>query len=206
LFLNNDIEWRGPHILDELVSQAQRPEVGAVGALLRYPNGTVQHAGVTIGLSGMAAHPFAGANPDAAYTPFGRPASTRNLLAVTGACLAMRRSVFDEVGGFDERFQVATGDVDLCLRIHEKGYRILHTPWVHLVHHESATRTNQVIEIDAWEGYDALLGYLRSGDPFYNPNLTVLSPDCMPRLDDRSPEVLARQMLAYQLPSSALLA
>src|SRR5262249_43832177 len=116
VFLNNDTQVVEPEWLTALLEQAQRPEVGAVGARLHYPDGRIQHAGVVLGLGGAADHAFRGI-PGDALTYFGLAGVVRNVSAVTAACMAMSRRVFDEVGGFDERFRVALNDVDLCLRL-----------------------------------------------------------------------------------------
>lgn len=144
LLLNNDISVIEPEWLDELVGQALRPKVGAVGAKLLYPDGSLQHAGVVLGVGGdsarVAGHLYAGARGGhAGYQ--GHLTMSRNVSAVTAACLAMRRSVWDEVGGMDaENLAVAFNDVDLCLKIRAAGYDIVWTPFAALYHHESASR------------------------------------------------------------------
>ncbi len=203
LFLNNDISFGEGGALCELLGHALRPEVGAVGANLLYPNGRLQHAGVALGIAGMAAHPFQHVRPNAKWTAFGVPAWTRNVLAVTGACLMMRREVFLEVGGFDEEFVVSGGDVDLCLRVGEKGYRVINTPHVAVTHHESATRSGMVIpDSDAWKSYQSFHRYVRDGDPYYHPNLSLTSQDVLPRQERRSGLELAWQLLSMALESS----
>lgn len=140
LLLNNDISVVHPDWLDALVAQAVRPNVGAAGARLLYPDGRVQHGGVAIGLGGVAGHVGYGvARDDGGY--FGHMKSPRNVSAVTAACLAIRRAVFDEVGGLDaENLPVAFNDIDLCLKIRAAGYDIVWTPHAELIHHESASR------------------------------------------------------------------
>jgi GT2 family glycosyltransferase len=140
LLLNNDIEVLGGNWLREMVSQAVRPDVGAVGARLLFPNGRVQHAGVTLTPEPNAYHALRLARrEDPGY--FGQLALTRTYLAVTGACLAMRRQVFFEVGGLDEQHLAVTfNDIDLCLRIATRGYRVICTPGAELIHRESETR------------------------------------------------------------------
>ena len=139
-FLNNDIEVVHGDWLEELVSQALRPEVGAVGAKLLYPDGFVQHAGVVIGVGGVADHAFRlypGDHPG----PEGRLVVAQQCSAVTGACLVLRRDVFERVGGFDEvSLPVAFNDVDLCLKVRAQGLRVVWTPHARLVHHESYSR------------------------------------------------------------------
>ncbi len=171
LFLNNDIEASSSGWLAALVEHAQRPEVGAVGARLLYPVGCVQHAGVVLGLGGIADHAFRYC-PAALPGYFGLAKTTRDVTAVTGACMMVRRAVFDEVGGFDERFHVAFNDIDFCLRLRARGYRVVYTPFAELVHHESVSRG---ISRDLPETKEMLrrwLPWIRR-DPFFNPNLSL---------------------------------
>jgi GT2 family glycosyltransferase len=206
LFLNNDIELVENGWLEELMAQAQRPEVGVVGPLLLFPNGSIQHAGVILGPGGFATHAFWKGRPDEEWTPFGRPDCTRDYLAVTGACMMMRREVFEQVGGFDERIVVSGSDVELALRIIGQGLRCVYTPHARLVHHESATRKGGSIpERDAWLSYAAFRPWTHRGDPFYNPNLTLSTLGISLRTDKRSAEALAVQMLAWELPGTKAL-
>lgn len=177
IFLNNDTEVISPDWVEAMVEHAQRPEVGAVGARLIYPSGLIQHAGVFImGTRGaVAGHAFKGLPADdPGYLGFTE--IVRNVSAVTGACMAIRREVFEQAGGFDEGFEVAFGDVDLCLRIREQGYVILYTPHATLYHHESASRgTLHPPQDDArfrrrWRRF-----FQGDRDPFWNPNLSVES-------------------------------
>ncbi len=203
LFLNNDMEVVDGDWLEELVSQAQRPEVGAVGAKLLFPEGTVQHAGVVVGLTGFAGHPFWRLPDTGCMTPFGHADWTRNYLSVTSACVILRRPLFEELGGFDERFQVCGSDVELGLRLNARGLRVVYTPHAKLIHHESASRRVDAIpEADYWLSYAAYRPYLRAGDPFYNPNLTLVGTDCALREDERSGEALAVQTLSKDLPGA----
>ncbi len=203
LFLNNDISIVDPDWLHELVGHALRPEVGMVGPKLLFPDGTIQHAGVVIGIQGSAAHPF-WRFPDAkVWTPFGHADWTRNYLAVTSACVMMRRQVFEELKGYDERFLVCGSDVDLGLRSTRRELRVVYTPHTKLIHHESASRRLDAIpENDFWMSFAAYRDVLREGDPFYNPNLTLLGTNCDLRTDDRSPEALGVRLLVADLPSS----
>ncbi len=139
LFLNNDTEIITPDWLERLVEHAIRPEVGAVGAKLYYPDGTIQHAGVIIGLRSIAGHCFRtfSAN-NSGY--MGRLKIIQNLSAVTAACLMTRSEVFHDVGGFDESYELAFNDADLCLNIRQKNYLIVWTPYAELYHYESKTR------------------------------------------------------------------
>jgi O-antigen biosynthesis protein len=139
-FLNNDLQVKSSGWLREMVSHAIRPEVGAVGAKLLYPNGRVQHAGVVLGVGGLAEHAFRGFDArDPGYAS--RLQLTQNYSAVTGACMLTRREVFDEVGGFDAlNLAIAYNDVDYCLKVTDAGYRIVWTPYAELFHLESASR------------------------------------------------------------------
>ncbi|KFE66362.1 glycosyltransferase [Hyalangium minutum] len=201
LFLNNDIEVIEEGWLEELIGQAQRPEVGLVGARLLFPDGTLQHAGVVVGLGGYAGHPFTQLAPTAS-TPMGRADWTRNYLAVTGACVMMRRTIFEQLEGFDECFIVCGSDVELGLRAVEHGLRVVYTPHATLIHHESATRkTDSIPENDFWRSYVAYRRWLYGGDPFYNANLTLLGSDGSFRGTEDA-QSLAIQVLLGELPSS----
>jgi len=178
--VNNDIEVIHADWLSEMVSQAIRPGIGAVGAMLYYPDDTIQHAGVVVGLGGVAGHAYL-SQPRGYPGQMWRASLVQNFSAVTAACLLVRRSVFDEVGGLDEGLQVAFNDVDFCLRIRARGYLNLWTPHAELYHHESASRgyedTPEKIERFSREiafvkhrWGDSLLS-----DPAYNPNLTLSS-------------------------------
>jgi O-antigen biosynthesis protein len=175
LFLNNDTEVLEPTWLEALLEHAQLPEVGAVGARLLYPDGTLQHAGVVVGLGGTAGHAFKRMPPDHPGH-FGMSQVVRDCSAVTGACLMVRREVFERVGGFDERYQVAYSDVDFCLSVREKGYRNVFTPHATLYHHECATRGDLDPPPDRWRFQARWAGYL-ADDPYYNPNLTRTRED-----------------------------
>ncbi len=178
-FLNNDLDVISPHWLEEMVSQALRPAIGAVGAMLYYPDDTIQHAGVILGVQGVAKHAYSHL-PRGDVGQMGRTRLVQNFSALTAACLVVRRSVFEEVGGFDEQhLPVAFNDVDLCLRIQEKGYRNVWTPYAELYHYESASRGYE----DTLEKQkrfkreiDYMLqrwGALFENYPKYNPNLTL---------------------------------
>lgn len=175
-FLNNDLEVIARGWLREMVSHALRPGVGAVGARLYYPDDTVQHAGVLVGYKGRAGHMFR-------YAPrhwmgyWARAVLTQNLTAVTAACLVVRKEVFEEVGGFDaEHFSVTFNDVDLCLRIHEQGYRNVYAPHAELYHHESKTRGTHAFSYEE-EYFSQKWRHYVSYDPAYNPNLSLEHED-----------------------------
>jgi GT2 family glycosyltransferase len=191
VFLNSDTEIVDSDWIEGLLPHALRPEVGAVAPLLLYPDGRVQHAGAAIGIDGWAGHPFAGLRPDA-ETPFGTAQDgPRNWLAVSAACLMVERRKFLEVGGFNERFQVAGGDVDLGLRLTAAGYRSLSVPQVRVVHDESATRDAAAIPPGDFEASRRSYGDFRTvGDPFYHPALTLRDTTCRVRteLDEGLPQ------------------
>jgi GT2 family glycosyltransferase len=179
LFLNNDTEVIAPEWMTALLEHAQRPEVGAVGAKLLFPNGLIQHAGVILGISGLAGHAFRFLPAHASY--FGLADVIRNHSAVTGACLMMRRALFAEVGGFDESFAVALQDVDLCLRLRQKGYLIVYTPYALLYHMEWGTRGAKSSLRDEGVFKKKWGTLLNEGDPYYNLNLTLEGERFLPR-------------------------
>jgi O-antigen biosynthesis protein len=180
LLLNNDMLVINPDWLEALLEHSQRSEVGAVGAKLYYPDDTIQHGGVIIGLGGIAGHAhrqFQRNNPG--Y--FSRLYQVQNLSAVTGACLMVKKAVYQDIGGMDEKhLPVAFNDVDFCLRLREKGYLNVFTPYCELYHYESRTRgledtpqkQRRFAEEVAYmrKRHRAIL---RNGDPYYNPNLPL---------------------------------
>lgn len=185
LLLNNDVEVISPDFLSSMLSLCMREGTGAVGCKLLYPDDTVQHAGVLVGAGGLASHMFKGLR-DTEPGYFARAVTTQNVSAVTAACLLVSKRVYDEVGGLDEAYQVAFNDVDFCLKIREKGYRIVYDADVKLYHYESKSRGTE----------DTLAKVIRAGeemdrlnlrwqiqaafeadaftDPYYNPNLSYL--------------------------------
>lgn len=169
LLLNNDVRPIATQWLDALLEHAQRPEVGAVGARLVWPDGRAQHEGIVLNAGGVALNLNSGP-----YAAYGR--CIRNTSAVTAACLMTRASVFAAVGGMDERLRVAYNDVDLCLRIGERGWRVIYTPYAELEHAESSTRGSLHPTIDEaffqkrWGPPHTAL------DPFYTPNLELMQP------------------------------
>ena len=176
LFLNNDTEVIQPDWMRALIEQAQRPEVGAVGAKLLFSDGRIQHAGIVLGIDGTTGHAFRLLPCDVPRRP--QLANViRNCSAVTAACMMMRRSLFDEVGAFDEALPLDFNDVDLCLRLRLRGYLIVYTPLALLYHHESATRGRFHIQ-ECQELFLRRWGrYVRNGDPYYNRNLTLATED-----------------------------
>jgi len=182
LFLNNDVEVISPFWINEMVSHAVREDIGAVGAMLYYPNNTIQHAGVILGLGGIAGHLHC-FEPRGFTGQRGKINHVQNFSAVTGACLAIEKKKFLEVGGFDEfNFPISYNDVDLCLRLISAGYRNLWTPDAELYHLESATRgsgnnqqNDQQFMMES-EYMRKTWGNYLSNDPCYNPNLSLISP------------------------------
>jgi len=182
VFLNDDTKIIAGEWLAELVSLARRDDAGAVGALLLYPNGSVQHAGVLIGVGGSTDHAFRYlAGESRGYLDLLR--CRREVTAVTGACLAVSAEHFDAVGGFDEKLMVTCNDLDLCLRLRAAGYTNIWTPWARLEHWESMTRgvdfTAEALERQADEQriMSDRWGDLLDRDPTYHPGLSIRAPD-----------------------------
>lgn len=183
LLLNNDLEVIAPEWLEEMLMYAQRADVGAVGAKLYYPDDTVQHAGVILGVGGVAGHAHKGfGRYDYGYMTRARIA--QNLTACTAACLMMPKKVYDEVGGLEEGYAVAFNDVDLCMKIRKAGYLIVFTPYAELYHYESKSRgAEDTPEKTARFNSEVALfesrwgDELQKGDPYYNPNLTLNNED-----------------------------
>ena len=182
--LNNDTEVIGGEWLTEMVAHATRPEIGAVGAMLLYPDRTVQHAGVVMGLHGTVGHLLHRAAGEAAgYANC--LAVAREVTAVTGACLLVKRSAYEGVGGLDEaNLPVTFNDIDLCLNLRSRGYRNIWTPHALLYHHEGATRgpdesPEKAARFNAeWAYMKRRWGSVLNEDPFYSPNLSLASDDC----------------------------
>lgn len=182
LFLNNDTEVIEKNWIEEMLKLCQRDDVGIAGAKLLYPDGTVQHAGVVLGVGGVAghSHKYFSAS-DEGYAK--RLSVIQNLSAVTGACLMTKRSVFNEVGGFIEDLPIAFNDIDFCLRVREKGYLIIWIPYAELYHHESKTRGYED-RPEKQSRFSKEIKYMREkwhhvldNDPYYNPNLTLDKED-----------------------------
>jgi GT2 family glycosyltransferase len=179
-FMNDDIKIITTDWLEKLVVRLQLNRVGAVGVMLYYPSETIQHAGVILGIYGVAAHVFRDiVRGFDGY--FGRAGLEQDLSCVTAACVAVRREIFEELNGFDERFAIAFNDVDFCIRLRDKGWRIIWTPEVQHYHIESqtighhssgerATAFQKEVRMmrDQW-------GAILDSDPFYNPNLSLQS-------------------------------
>src|SRR5690606_7449119 len=182
--INNDIEVISPGWPGEMVSIALQPGLGAVGARLRYPDGTLQHGGVVLGYRrGVADHAHRHL-PQGEPGYFGRAALLQTFSAVTAACLVVRKDRFDAVGRLDEEhLKVAFNDVDLCLRLREAGWRNVWTPYADLYHHESATRPSDLRpeQVERFKREEQFMfdrwGELLFNDPAYSPNLTMALED-----------------------------
>jgi O-antigen biosynthesis protein len=170
VFLNNDTEVLHSDWLDRMAQWFEFKNVGIVGAKLLYPDGTIQHAGVILGMGGLAAHVFAGAQENTSGL-YGSDCWYRNVSAVTGACMMITKDAFTAVNGFDENFLLNWSDVDLCLRAAEAGYRTVYTPEARLLHHESVTHQRQIPRVDFERASQQWRERLMQGDRFYNPNL-----------------------------------
>ena len=179
VFLNNDTEVQTPEWIEAIVGLAEPDGVGAVGPLLLYPNGSVQHAGVVLGLRGTADHIMRGF-PASSDGYAGSLSCTREVSAVTAACLLMRRGLFLDLGGFDEHFATHYQDVDLCLRVRRSGRRILYTPRAVLRHHEGATRGDHYDHLDRALLLDRWDDTIARGDPYYNASLSLAGADYEP--------------------------
>ncbi|MEN3381591.1 MAG: hypothetical protein V7608_1635, partial [Hyphomicrobiales bacterium] len=185
--VNNDIEVTHGEWLGEMVALAMRPQTGCVGAKLLYPDGRIQHAGVVLGLRGIAGHAYCFAPADEpGYLD--RLRMAHNVSAVTAACLLVRREVYDQVGGLDESLTVAFNDVDFCLRVAAAGYLNLWTPFAELIHHESVSRGRDLTAAKARRFADehAIMqrrwGAALLDDPYYSPHLTRDAEDFSLRL------------------------
>ncbi len=183
VFLNNDTVVISEDWLQRLAEKAMRKEIGTVGALLLYEDGSIQHAGVVVGMGGWADHVFKGLKPVHYGSPFISPVITRNVLASTGACLAVSRHTVERIGRFNEDFIVCGSDVEFCIRAYKHGLRNICDPNVKLYHLESRSRKNvQIPESDFQQSALRYRDFLEQGDPFYNPNLDLhaLIPAVLP--------------------------
>jgi GT2 family glycosyltransferase len=178
--LSEGLEVISPDWLAEMVSHAVRPGIGAIGAMLYYPNGTIRHAGVIlgVGVAGIAGRAYEG-RPRGHAGQMGRALLIQNLAAVSGACLVLRKRIFEEVGGLDGRcLPAAFNVIDFCLRVREKGYRNLWTPYAEFYHHDFAAGVDEnamgeQAESEEIEFMRARWEKLLSEDPAYNPNLAL---------------------------------
>ncbi len=178
IFLNSDTKIITPTWIEEMLKIAQRKDVGAVGGLLLYKDDTVQHGGIIVGLGGVAAHSHRGFD-GASNGHGGLLTLTRDVSAITAACMMIERSKFLNVKGFDESLRIAYNDVDLCLRLQRIGLKSIYTPYMRIYHFETKTRKKTVGEntIDTGIFIKRWKYFLKKGDPFYNPNLTLARED-----------------------------
>lgn len=189
LFLNNDVEILTPDWMEEMLQNCQQEDVAVVGAKLYYPDDTIQHAGVVLGLGGIAGHIMCRASrEDPGY--FGLMISVQEISAVTAACMMVKKSDFDAVGGLDETFQVAFNDIDLCMKFRAAGKKIIFTPYAELYHYESKSRGLEDtpekqfrFDKEVKRFQEKWAQQLEMGDPYYSPNLSVTEGDCSLRED-----------------------
>ena len=187
LFLNDDIEIWQEDWLDTMMEHAQRPEVGLVGPQLLYPDRKVQHAGMFLATSGIGRHAFRFAAADEPGY-FGLALTQRNVMAVTGACMLVRRDVFDSLGRFDEAHEIVNNDLDFCLRVHKAGLLTVFTPYATLIHHELASRERMKDVYDLTHFNNHWKTQFAAGDPYFNPNLSRHADDYRP--DDEPTELV----------------
>ena len=171
VFLNNDVKVLEEEWLNRLAEKAMREDVGVVGGLLMYEDDTIQHAGVVVGMGGWAEHVFKGMKPVHYGSPFISPMVTRNVTAVTGACLAVSHKTLEKIGQFDDRFIICGSDIELGIRASQRGLYNIYDPYVRLYHYESKSRDSYVPEIDFKMSFKVYTPYRENGDPFYNNNL-----------------------------------
>ena len=183
LFLNNDTEIINGDCLNELLGCCMRSEVGIVGARLYYEDDTIQHAGVIVGFGGIAGHAFLGL-PRTANGYFSRIICAQDLSAVTAACMMVKRTVFEEVNGFDEKYKVAFNDIDFCMKVRMTGRLVVYNPYAELYHYESKTRGLEDTEEKVRRFNSEITRFakkwpdiLKNGDPFYSINLSVKKCD-----------------------------
>jgi O-antigen biosynthesis protein len=187
LFLNDDIEVIQPDWLDVMLEHVNRPEVAVVGPQLLYPDNKVQHAGMFLATPGIARHAFRFApSDDPGY--FGLALTQRNVIAVTGACMLMRRGIHQALGGFEEAHQIINNDLDFCLRAHQGGKLIVYTPYASLMHYEAASRDRLKDVFDLGHFEERWKSIFAGGDPYFSPRLTRYSDDYRP--DDEPVETI----------------
>lgn len=180
IFMNNDMEVISPEWMQRLAEKALRKGTGVVGGLLLYEDGTIQHAGVVTGIGGWADHIFKGMKPVHYGSPFISPMVTRNVTAVTGACMAVSRKTIERIGNFDEEFIVCGSDIEICIRAINRGLVNVYDPYVKLYHYESKSRdARDIPEVDFQLSYKMYENYHHHTDPYYNINLDPES--CIPR-------------------------
>ncbi|MBS5214413.1 MAG: glycosyltransferase [Clostridiales bacterium] len=184
IFMNNDMDVITPDWMERLAEKAMRKGTGVVGGLLLYEDGTIQHAGVIAGMGGWADHVFKGMKPVHYGSPFISPMVTRNVTAVTGACMAISRETIETIGNFDEHFIICGSDIEICIRAINRGYVNVYDPYVQLHHFESKSRDSYIPEIDFKLSYKMYENYHGHSDPYYNKCLDMNS--CVPRLKQKN--------------------
>lgn len=183
IFMNNDMDVITPDWMERLAEKVMREEIGVAGGLLLYEDGTIQHAGVVAGMGGWADHVFKGMKPVHYGSPFLSPMVTRNVTAVTGACMAISRRTIETIGNFDEHFIICGSDIEICIRAIERGYVNIYDPYVQLHHFESKSRDSYIPEIDFKLSYEMYKNYHDHSDPYYNVCLDINS--CVPKLKEK---------------------
>jgi len=204
LFLNNDTKIVQADWLNRLAQWFENDEIGIVGPKLLYPDDTIQHAGIIVGLAGLAGHLFNGAT-EGQWSVFGSNLWYRNLQAVTGACLMISSNVFKQVNGFDESFELNFSDVDLGLRVHAAGYRVIFTPDVRLIHHESISHKSKIPRSDFERANALWQHWIQKGDPYFNQNLSYRRGVPFPSLDDSDSSSAVNQEMMRKLPQGAII-
>jgi len=189
ILMNDDVEVMNFDWIEALLEHSHRDEVGAVGGKLYYPDGSIQHAGIVLGIKGFAGHPHRGLAGDS-QGYYNRLMCIQNVSAVTGALMMVKKRFYQEAGGLDEEnLSIALNDVDFCLKLMTKGLFNVWTPFCQAIHHESASRGYEadpekemrfIKEIDYFKAKWKVL--LEKGDPFYNPNLTLDKEDVSPKI------------------------
>lgn len=196
LLLNDDMAAMDNFCLSELAQWAIKPKVGVVGGKLLRRNHIIQHAGIVMGIAGFAGHIYLNA-PENYHGLFGSVNWFRNYLALTGACQMMRREIFNQVGGYDEEYILAFGDVDFCIKVYNEGYQNIYTPFARFFHYEGSSRGYQTPTGDILRGYNRIEPFLTAGDPFFSPSLTCSRiPKCVTKnfsKEDRIKQVDTRK-------------
>jgi GT2 family glycosyltransferase len=187
VFLNNDTLVISPDWLQRLSEYALLPDVATVGPMLLYPDNTIQHAGVVVGMGGWADHVFKGEAAHHYPSPYISNMLPRNVLANTGACVAVATERFDQLGEFDESFEICGSDVELGIRAHKRGYQNIYLPTAKLYHLESKTRSAHVPAGDFEQSALKYAPYRLEGDPFFNPNLDLNCPTPCPLFPEPAP-------------------
>ncbi len=190
IFMNNDMEILTKDWMERLVEKAVLPETGIVGGLLLYEDNTIQHAGVVVGICGYADHIYKGCKPVHYGSPFISPMVTRNVMACTGALMAVSRKTIEFIGDFDDEFIICGSDVEICIRAYNKGLRNIYDPHVRLYHYESKSRDSYIPEIDFEMSEFAYRTCKEEGDPYYNKCLdySKLIPTETPNIQFVKPE------------------